>query len=84
MSEVMNDAGSPVTEAELLGIIGRQQESIFHADRLIAMLLRKLGGRAVLKPHEIALVSTQAVETSGDDDGNSVLSLVDVVPEVVQ
>ena len=73
-----------LTEAEALAIINRQQDSIFQADMLIRMLLRKLGGRAVLKPHELAAAGDVGVETANDDDGNFIMTLVKVEPAVLQ
>ena len=84
MSEVQTAASVPMSESELLALIKRQQESIFNADMMLRMLLRKLGDRAVLKPHEIHLVQDLCIQTDNDADGNFVMSLVEAEPEVLQ
>ena len=80
----MSENQTEFSQAELLAVINRQQESIFQADVLLRVLLRKLGDRAVLKPREVEAVSAYLVATSNDADGNFVMALVRAEPETLQ
>jgi hypothetical protein len=65
-------------------LILRQQDSIMHGDAIIRALLQKLGGRAVLKPREMAHIAGFHIEPDNDADGNFVMTLVENPLVVVQ
>jgi hypothetical protein len=81
--ECCGKCDAPDERSALEALVLRQQDSIMHGDAIIRILLQKLGGRAVLRPHELANIDGYHVESNNDADGNFVMALAENDPEVM-